>query len=166
MDWFGKTHPVERLVEWAAPLVLAIAAAWAAHLVRMPVIAVAASAAAALAGGLLAMRMAGSAPSATEPSFEPAPLESVDELDELSLDDPSAELLLDDPLVEPEAGSRVVKLFARQDPTPGELVLRISDYLSEQGQVATDAVGPVEPQQVDASAALHGALANIRASLR
>jgi hypothetical protein len=131
MDWVGKTHRVERLVEWAAPLVLAGAAAWAAHLVRMPIAVVAASAAIALAGGLLAMRLADSAPSAAEPRFEPAPLDRVDELDELSLDDPSVELLLDDPLVEPEAGSRVVRLFARQDPTPGELVLRISDYLSD-----------------------------------
>jgi len=165
MDWDGKPHPVERLVELAAPLVLAAAAGWAAHLVRMPVAVVAASAATALAGGLLAMRIAGSTPRAAGPRFEPASLDGIEELGELSLDDPSVELLLDDPLVEPDPRSRVVRLFARQDPTPGELVLRISDYLSEQGQVA-EAAGPFEPQQVDASAALHDALANIRASLR
>jgi len=74
-------------------------------------------------------------------------------------------LLLDDPLANPASDSRVVTLFAPNDPTPGELVLRISDYLSDQGKEGSEAAEPV-PQQVDASAALHEALANIRATLR
>jgi hypothetical protein len=58
-----------------------------------------------------------------------------------------------------------VRLFERNDPTPGELVLRISDYLSEQGKTPSS-IDPQVEQQVDASAALHAALANIRATLR
>lgn len=164
MDWTGKPHAVERLAGWGAPLVLAAAAGWAAHMARLPLAAAASSSALALAGGLLAMRFAGSSTAVAAPAFEPATFEGTGELGELSLDDPSVELLLDDPLVDAAPDSRVVQLFARPDPTPGELVLRISDYLSEQGKSATEA--PAAGQQVDASAALHSALANIRANLR
>ena len=107
-----------------------------------------------LGGGVVAMRMVGKAPLFLDPGFEPAQFEP-DEDDEV--------LLLDDRLVEPEADSRVVRLFARPEPTPGELVLRIADYLSEQGKPAARSfAGRARP--VDASAALHAALANIRAN--
>ena len=80
--------------------------------------------------------------------------------------DDSDELLLDDPLEEPDPDSRVVRLFDRQDPTPGELVLRISDYLSDQDREPAPVRQAVEQQPADASDALHAALANIRANLR
>jgi hypothetical protein len=157
MSWAGKPHPIEALAERGAPLVLAGAAGWAAFLVRLPIAAIAAAGFVALALGAFAMRLAGAAPRASEATFEPAEFE------------PDADedvLLLDDPLVEVASDSRVVKLFARNDPTPGELVLRISDYLSEQGKSPVPADQPMDLLQVDASAALHAALANIRASLR
>jgi hypothetical protein len=162
MNWAGNTHPLERLAEWGAPLVLALAVAWAASLAGLPLAAKAAGGAAALAFGVAAMRIAGNAQHPMNANFEPAGFEAVEVADELLLDNPIDELLLDDPLVDPEPGSRVVRLFERQDPTPGELVLRISDYLGEQGRAPT----AVEHQRVDASDALHAALANIRANLR
>ena len=155
MQWAGRSHPLEMVAEWGAPLALAAAAAWAASAAGLPLAATAAGGVMALSAGIVAMRMAGKAPLFLDPGFEPARFEP-DEDDEV--------LLLEDRLVEPEADSRVVRLFARPDPTPGELVLRISDYLSEQGKTAAQA-SPVE-QQVDASVALHAALANIRANLR
>jgi hypothetical protein len=156
MEWARKPHQVEMLADWGAPIVLACAAAWAASLAGLPLAAKAASGVMALASGMIAMRLAGRSPLAAEAGFEPVEFEASYGMDEL---------LLDDPLVEVAADSRVVKLFERNDPTPGELVLRISDYLSEQGK----APSPVDTQperQVDASAALHAALANIRATLR
>lgn len=78
------------------------------------------------------------------------------------------ELLLDDPLMAPAAGSRVVKLFTPAESSPGVLVARIEDYLGRdpdravQGEPGREAPRP----QPDASAALHAALSNIRASLR
>lgn len=93
----------------------------------------------------------------TEAGFEPVPFE------EAVADDV---LLLDDPLIEIEPESRVVQLFAKAEPTPGELVLRIEDYLGDgRRPPAPDASTP-EQRPIDASAALHAALANIRASLR
>jgi len=165
MDWARQSHPLERLVEWAAPLVLAATSGWSAQLARMPVLMVWGCVVIGLACGWLAMRVAGSPPKLVEPAFEPVSFDGTTDLDELSLDDPSVELLLDDPLANPASDSRVVTLFAPNDPTPGELVLRISDYLSDQGKEGSEAAEPV-PQQVDASAALHEALANIRATLR
>jgi hypothetical protein len=155
MNWAGKPHPVEVTAEWGASIALACAAGWAASAAGLPLAAKAASSVMALAAGLIAMRLAGNAPLAGEAGFQPVEIES------LSDDD---ELLLDDPLIEAAPDSRVVRLFARHDPTPGELVLRISDYLSDQGKAAPVDL-PVH-QQLDASAALHAALANIRATLR
>jgi len=156
MEWTGKPHPAEVLADWGAPIVLACAAAWAASLAGLPLAAKAASGVMALASGMIAMRLAGRLPLAAEAGFEPVEFEAPNDKDEL---------LLDDPLVEVAADSRVVRLFERNDPTPGELVLRISDYLSEQGK-APSSIDPQVEQQVDASAALHAALANIRATLR
>jgi len=156
MDWSGKSHPVELLAEWGAPAVLAVAAAWAASAAGLPLAAKAGSGVLALSVGIVAMRMAGGAPLARDPGFQPVELEPVQDNDVL---------LLEDRLLEPAADSRVVQLFARAEPTPGELVLRISDYLSEQGRPASAEISPVE-QQLDSSAALHAALANIRANLR
>ena len=156
MNWVGKSHPLETLAEWGAPIVLACAAGWAALVAGQPMAAKAASGLLAFAVGAIAMHLAGKAPLRAEAGFEPVEFEPSDDEDVL---------LLDDPLIEVAADSRVVRLFAHSDPTPGELVLRISDYLSEQGKAAAP-VGPPIEQQMDASAALHSALANIRATLR
>ena len=139
-------------------MILAIAAAWAASAAGLPLSAKVAGGVLALLAGVTAMRMAGGASTAFATNFEPVEFDSVEGEDE-------DVLLLEDRLDEPAQDSRVVQLFARPEPTPGELVLRISDYLSEQGKpVAIEP--PAAGQQVDASAALHAALANIRANLR
>ncbi len=148
-------HPVETTAEWGAPLLLAIAAAWAASAAGLPLAAVAAAGTIALAAGAVTMRLVGHGPIVAEAGFEPMPFEDC-------LTD--GELLLDDPLVETEPDSRVVQLFARAEPTPGELVARIEDFLSD--GCRTPGVEEVEQRPVDASAALQAALANIRASLR
>ena len=156
MDWAGKPHPVEALAEWLAPMVLAAAVAWAASAVGLPLAAKAGSGVLALSVGIVAMRMAGRPAVAGQAEFEPVALDASNAVDVL---------LLEDALVEPAPDSRVVRLFERKDATPGELVLRISDYLIEQGKepVVDHAV---DNDPVDASAALHAALANIRANLR
>jgi hypothetical protein len=159
MNWSAKPHPIERIAEGAAPAILAAASAWAAMVAQLPLEAIAAAGGLALILGLFAMRFAGHSSLAAVPAFAPA---------EYECDDLLGELLLDDPLESPEPGSRVVRLFERQDPTPGELVLRISDFLVDNGRPVPEAVEAevVGHQPVDASAALHEALANIRASLR
>ncbi|MCL6740496.1 hypothetical protein LZ518_05045 [Sphingomonas sp. RB56-2] len=156
MTWAGKPHPVEAVAEWAAPLILACAAAWSAALAGLPLVAKVGCGVIGLAAGFVAMRMAGVAPVADGTEFDAVEFEFSDDDDVL---------LLEDRLIEPDADSRVVQLFARAEPTPGELVLKISDYLNEQGRPAGAELSAVD-QQVDASAALHAALANIRANLR
>jgi len=155
MNWTAKPHKLEVLVEWAAPMVLALAAAWAASAAGLSLVADVTVGVGALSFGILAMRTAGQGHSVASAPFEPVEFEP---------DGLQDELLLDDPLVEVAPDSRVVKLFAGNEPTPGELVLRISDYLSEQGKAPN--AESLEPFPVDASAALHAALANIRANLR
>jgi len=166
MNWTGRSHPVETLAEWGAPLLLAAACAWAANMAGLPLAAKAAGGAIALSAGVTAMRMAGKPSSERRAGFAPAAFEGDEGQDELLLDQPVDELLLDDPLVEPDAASRIVRLFERQEPTPGELVLRISDYLSDQGKAPIQVPPAAEQQPADASEALHAALANIRANLR
>jgi hypothetical protein len=161
MSWASK-HPVEGVAEWGAPALLALAAGWAVLLAGLPLVAVAGAGVIALALGVVTMRLAGRAPIVTEASFEPVPFEDAVTEDVL---------LLDDPLTEIEPDSRVVQLFASPEPTPGELVIRIEDYLSDGRRApASEArvlkAPVVEQRPVDASAALHAALANIRASLR
>ncbi len=61
----------------------------------------------------------------------------------------------------------MVRLFDKPEPTPGELVDRIAAFLGEGRSAATvEPASPRESALPDASAALHDALANIRASLR
>lgn len=155
MNWATK-HPVEVAADWGAPAVLATATGWTAWFAGFPLAAVAGVGMIVLALAVVVMRLAGSAPIAAEPEFEPVPFaDAAGELDEL---------LLDDPLIGIERDARVVQLFARPEPTPGELVARIEDYLGD-GRRAP-AGEATEQRPVDASAALHAALANIRASLR
>ena len=154
----AKQHPADVLAEWAAPAILAAAAGWSVSRLGGSIYVAAGAAVAALAVGLAAMRLLGTAREIVEARFEPLPLD--DCIEEIG------ELLLDDPLVEIEEDSRVVRLFAREEATPGELVARIEDFLGEERRIPALCAeeGPASPP--DASAALHAALANIRASLR
>ena len=157
MSWANK-HPVEIVVEWGAPALLATAAGWSGSAAGLPLAAIAAAVMIALAVGVGTLRLAGGAPIVAEAGFEPAPFD---------VEEQGSELLLDDPLVGIAPDSRVVQLFDRPEPTPGELVLRIADYLSDDRRASPSDAGLAATQRsVDASAALHAALANIRASLR
>lgn len=138
-------------------MVPAVAAGWAALAAGLPLAAVVAAGMIALTTGVVAMRLTGGAPLADELGFKPVAFEDIEANDEL---------LLDDPLTEIEPNSRVVQLFADQNPTPGELISRISDYLNDGRRGPSPAREVPENRPVDASVALHAALANIRASLR
>ncbi len=161
-----KQHVLETAVEWVAPISLAAALGWAGFRLGAPLAGIIAAAIVAFAGGLGIMRRTDRAAPATIAPFEAAAIEPV-EPGELLLTADDEVLILDDPLVEPPSDSRVVRLFERQEPTPGELVDRITDFLGGSRQPALVPQRPVEDQySVDASAALHAALANIKASLR
>lgn len=161
MNRAQKLHVVESLAEWAAPTVLAAALAWAGSRLGMPFAATALGALAAFGTGWMVMRRTDAERLAGIATFEAA----VIDIDELLLTDEV--LMLDDPLVEPAANSRVVRLFAPEEPTPGQLVERIADFLGDNRRpVAEILENATEARRVDASDALHAALANIRASLR
>lgn len=167
MNWADKQHPVEIAVEWLAPIPLALAAGWAALRLGLSSVAAIAIGIAALAAGFAAFKLGGGAvrPMPFE-RFQPAEFESV-ELDELVLEEKDSVLELNDPLEEVREDSRVVRLFEREDPTPGELVDRIALFLGGgQHPAPSDRPAADGTQRPDASAALHDALANIRASLR
>ena len=75
---------------------------------------------------------AGGTRAVQEHGFEPAMYVTAEHgLGELLLEEKDSVLILDDPLVEAPTDSRVVRLFAKPEPTPGELVERISDFLGE-----------------------------------
>jgi len=161
-------HFLEAVAEWGAPTLLAAAFGWAGFRLGAPLAGIIAAVIVAFAGGLGAMRKAGSAVTAPMAPFEAAEIEPIEpELNELLLEAEDELFILDDPLVQPSPDSRVVRLFERQEPTPGEMVDRITEFLGGSRQPAPVPQRPVEDQfSVDASAALHAALANIRASLR
>ena len=163
-----KQHVVEAAAEWGAPLLLAAALGWAGFRLGAPLAGIFAAANVAFAGGIGVMRKAGLSVEAAIPPFETPEIELVEqEFGELLLEAKDEVLILDDPLIEPSPDSRVVRLFERQEPTPGELVDRITHFLGGDRQPALVPQRPVEDQHsIDASAALHAALANIRASLR
>ena len=155
----GATHHrAEKLIDWVAPAILALASAWSARTVTRIAAAGVAAGLFALGLGVVAMRLLGRPRDVGgEPAFEPVAFE------EASLEN---ELLLDDPLIEVEANSRVVRLFDRQDATPGEMVARIEDYLGDGRRRSPVPAEEGSATPPDAHAALHAALANIRASLR
>ena len=166
MNWASKQHPVETIVEWIAPIPLAIAAAWACWRLGLNRIEAAAAGVAALTVGFAILRFAGRKNERAPFAFEPTAIEPIaPELEELLLDEKDELLELEDVLVEVPEDSRVVKLFAREEPTPGELVDRIADFLGD-GRRPAAVISVEAAQPVDASAALQAALANIRASLR
>lgn len=93
--------------------------------------------------------------------FVPAGIDIADDADELLLTEkvasaPTDELLLDDILEELGPDARVVRLFAKPIPTPGELSSTIDRHLG----AAPRSDAP------DASDALFNALADLRRSLR
>ena len=158
MTWTNQRHPGERLAEWGAPAVLATASGWAAYAISGAVLTGAGALAAVLALGALAMQRVGHADRVMDLSDF-----AVEPIDTAAID----ELLLDDVLTEVAADSRVVSLFEPEPATPGALVARIADYLGERSPNARPAGdGAQGPLAADAGAALHAALANIRASLR
>lgn len=166
MRWAGKQHPVEVAIEWVAPVPLALAVGWASWRLGFSSVASILLGVAGLATGFASFKIGSGAASVPIAEFQPAELAPV-ELDELVLEEQDAVLELCDRLEEPSPDSRVVRLFERPDPTPGELVDRIVGFLAE-GRSRTiaeraEADGVRSP---DASTALHEALANIRASLR
>jgi hypothetical protein len=166
MSWAGRQHPVETAVEWLAPIPLALAAGWASSSFGLPVAAAVAVSLAVLAAGIAVVRLGGGANPVRFDNFRPTEFESV-EPDELVLEEKDAILELSDRLEDVCPDSRVVRLFEREDPTPGELVDRIALFLGEgRPPVPSDRPAPVTTRPPDASAALHDALANIRASLR
>jgi len=166
MSWAGKQHPLEVTVEWLAPIPLALAAGWAGFRLGISLVEAIALGVVVLIAGLAVMKRIGGGRCAPLQSFEPAVFESV-EPDELLLEEKDTVLELNDRLDEVASDSRVVRMFEREDPTPGELVDRIVDFLAD-GRRATPPDQPTaEASRLpDASAALHDALANIRASLR
>lgn len=163
-----KQHVLETVAEWGAPLLLAAAFGWAGFRLGAPLAGALAAAIIVFAGGLGAMRRTDSNAETILAPFETPNIEPVEpELEELLLEAKDELLILDDPLVEPAPDSRVVRLFARPEPTPGELVDRIADFLGGDRKPALVPQRPAEDQYgADASAALLAALANIKASLR
>ena len=166
MTWASNQHPIETIAEWFAPIPLALATVWACWKLGLAPIEGAAAGVAALTAGFGGMRFAGHRHQSSTFSFEPASIEPVEaDIGELLLEEKDELLELQDELAEIADDSRVVQLFTREEPTPGELVERIADFLGEGRRLAP--VGqPEAPRQADASAALQAALANIRASLR
>ena len=157
MNWTTQ-HAGESLIEWGAPAVLAAAVGWAAFALSGAALAGAGAAAVAMVAGVLAMRRT----DVTEPGLVLSDYE-IEPIDDAMRD----ELLLDDPLGDVAANSRVVSMFEREPATPGALVTRIADYLGERSPDAGVAEDRGEHRvPTDAGAALHAALANIRASLR
>ena len=160
MNWTTQRHAGERLLEWGAPAVLAAAAGWAAFAVSGSVFAGVGAAAAAMVAGVVVMRRTDVIESGIvlrDYAIEPIDTAVRDEL------------LLDDPLVAVAADSRVVSIFESDDEaaTPGVLVARIADYLGDRSPQARETNDRgADRVPTDAGAALHEALANIRASLR
>ena len=163
MNWTEQRQPGEYLVEWGAPAVLAAAIGWATYAVSGAALAGAGATALALVAGAAAMRRAGEP--ATGIKLSDFALEPV--AAEAHGAEAGDELLLDDPLSEVAPDSRVAAMFEAEPETPGALVARIADYLGERSPQARSAEDEMDgPVAGDAGAALHAALANIRASLR
>lgn len=156
-----RGNSTESALDWTASLLFAALIAYACWLVGGAKLAAMGAAAGFMTGaGALAL---------VTSDWPPLPTFEVEAFDALAaLDDD--ELLLDDPLDAPDEGSRVVALFAPTDHTPAALVARIEDYLGRDPQRGSlrqaDDDAALPARTVDASAALHAALSNIRASLR
>ncbi|WP_156930390.1 hypothetical protein [Sphingomonas jaspsi] len=150
----------DRLVEWVASLLFAALVGYACLLTGGPKLGAMGVAAGFMVGSSLLARITPDGQQAF--AFEPAAF------DDPAHDEPE-ELLLDDPIAQPTEDSRVVALFGTVDSSPAALVARIEDYLGREPDRAPRAMPAVDEAArptADASAALHAALSNIRASLR
>ena len=162
MTWEKQIRSGEALLEWGASALLAAAIGWAsATLGNSTLFGIATSAVLLPMGVALMKRVDREAEIKLDlPEFA---IESL----EAAADD---ELLLDDPLAEIAPDSRVATMFVVDQETPGAMVARIADYLGDRAprpRSSPDAGegGGEGEGSADAGAALHCALANIRASL-
>lgn len=149
----------EALIEWGAAALLAAAVGWSAAMVGNSPLIGAATLVALLPLAVAVMKWIDreTAAQLNLSEFALPPITPQDE----------EELLLDDPLVEVTPDSRISSLFEAEPATPGAMVARIADYLGERSPHARPAADEADgPVAADAGAALHAALANIRASLR
>lgn len=157
MGWKTTKNPIDLMVELAGPTALSGAVGWAAWSLATPLAAVAGAVATWTIGYGLIRRVGSNRDRPLLAAFDPVLIHDAADGD--------SELLLDDPLADPPLNSRVVRLFADAEPTPGDLVARIADFLGD--PVRTEpTTGEARRPTDDASEALHAALANIRASLR
>jgi hypothetical protein len=163
-----QASKIERAVDASAAVLLAMATAYCSARLSLGLPVVGAASFAGFCFGFAALR----AVRPEERTFQIvdfAPAESEDFDADLTLDgehdaeadvpDGSPELLLDDVLAELGPDSRVVRLFdPAAMPTPAELQARIARHLGS--------ARPGPAPEVDASQALHEALAELRRSLR
>jgi hypothetical protein len=189
MNWNAKRPRIERAAEWGAICSVGAAVAFAlSRLTPFGPLAAAGAALGAAAAAWLVLAFVEQGEHAAAPAFAvvdfpPAESDVVLLLEARPGDDDLHDaLLLDDPL--PREESRVVRLFGPAAETaappaavpaalapPGEMLARIEDFLGA-GRAGTGGGGPAEPatpgrrESAEASAALHAALADIRASLR
>ena len=171
MEWKSQPHPIERLASGVAGLSLGGASAFAlAELAPLAGFALTSTAGAggvaAAFGGLMLLGRIGEARAAG--LGEISLIDFCESVDAPSAEHPD-ELLLDDPIIPIDPESRVVRLFDRVQPPeplpePGELAERIATYL-DKGRSAAPSTAETPPARVDASVALHAALADIRRSL-
>lgn len=159
MDAF-KENRAERALDWAASLLFAALVGYACLVVGGAKVAAMGAAAGFIVGGSLLAKV-GVKP-AHLPAFDVLPFDLPAEAER----EPWDELLLDDPIAAPEKGSRVIALFGPVDSSPAALVARIEDYLGRDNDRPAQRRLTEEAARPDASAALHAALSNIRASLR
>lgn len=166
----GGAERIEILMDAVAAAILATAAAWCA--LKLPLTLPMVGGAAAVAFGCAFALLRVVRPEDRRfPIGDFAPVEPPVVQEELSADEEEQvaepaggdELLLDDVLADIPLDSRVVRLFDPSVmPTPGELRARIDRHLGSDRVSAA----PPEAVQVDASQALHEALAELRRSLR
>nr|WP_294849274.1 hypothetical protein [uncultured Sphingomonas sp.] len=162
MAHVAKRHFVDRATEIVGSLIFAAAIAWAAmHLWSVAVAAIVGVTG--LGGAFWLLTATDRSP--TPRQFFPSDLMFDDDgaTEDAAEDDI---LILDDALVQ-SPNSRVVRLFSAEASNPAALVARIEDYLErDPHRRSRGQEGRRDEPVPDASAALHAALANIRASLR
>ena len=159
MTWDTQVRSGEALVEWGASALLAAAIGWASATLGNSTLIGIGTFAVLLPMGVVAMKRVG-----REVETKLDLSEFVVEPLEAAAED---ELLLDDPLAEIAPDSRVATMFVVDQETPGAMVARIADYLGDRVPRSRSSPDAGEGEgRADAGAALHVALANIRASLR
>lgn len=161
MAWTKQVRSGEALLEWGASALLASAIGWASAAAGNSTLIGIATFAVLLPIGVVAMKRV-DREAETKLDLSEFAIASL----EPAADD---ELLLDDPLAEVAPDSRVATMFLVDQETPGAMIARIADYLGDRAprpRLSPDAGEGEDEESSDAGAALHAALANIRASLR